>query len=215
MNNQDWEIKLEHISKNFDEKCILNDLNYTFCSNNCYVLQGESGIGKTTLINIIGGYLEADNGTISIPNNIKMDYMFQEEMLFSNLTVAENLAIKYYADATKEKWDTEFIRKEYGKVLDQFGIDGLLGQKVSSLSGGEKQRVLLASMIISNAQILLLDEPVTKLDQENREQILRMIDECVHGRILIIVSHIELDIKKNLKILKLENGKLYEKERNS
>lgn len=215
MSNQGWVIKLEHISKNFDEKIILNELDYTFHSNTCYVLQGESGIGKTTLINIIGGYLEADDGTISIPSNMKMDYMFQEEMLFSNLTVAENLAIKYYADVTKEKWDTQFIRKEYGKVLDQFGIDGLLGQKVSSLSGGEKQRVLLASMIISNAQILLLDEPVTKLDQENREQILRMIEKCVQGRIIIIVSHIELDIKNNLKILKLENGKLYEKERNS
>lgn len=215
MNNQDRTIKLEKINKGFGEKHVLNDLNYTFCTNACYVLQGESGIGKTTLLNIIGGYLEADSGNVYISDNMKMDYMFQEEMLFSNLTVAENLALKYYADSEKEEWDTQFIEKEYSKVLAQFRIEKLLNQKVNSLSGGEKQRVLLASMIISNAQILLLDEPVTKLDQENREQILKMIEECVKDRIVIIVSHIELGLQCNVKILELEDGKLYEEKSNS
>jgi len=209
-NKKTIEISLDHLSKSYGDRVILNDLNYTFNSNFCYIIQGKSGIGKTTLLNIISGYLRADSGNVHISKNTKIDYMFQEEMLFSNLSVIENLTIKYYADSHINKWNVEKVKTEYIDVLELFKIENLLECKIYELSGGEKQRVILASMIVSKAQILLIDEPITNLDEENRVLIQKIIESCIPNRIIIVVSHIEMNIKNNVKKLILKNGELYE-----
>lgn len=209
-NKKTIEISLDHLSKSYGDRVILNDLNYTFNSSFCYIIQGKSGIGKTTLLNIISGYLRADSGNVHISKNTKIDYMFQDEMLFSNLSVIENLTIKYYADSHINKWNVEKVKTEYIDVLELFKIEDLLECKICELSGGEKQRVILASMIVSKAQILLIDEPITNLDEENRVLIQKIIESCIPNRIIIVVSHIEMNIKNNVKKLILKNGELYE-----
>lgn len=209
-NKKTIEISLDHLSKSYGDRVILSDLNYTFNSNFCYIIQGKSGIGKTTLLNIISGYLRADSGNVHISKNTKIDYMFQEEMLFSNLSVIENLTIKYYADSHINKWNVEKVKTEYIDILELFKIENLLECKIYELSGGEKQRVILASMIVSKAQILLIDEPITNLDEENRVLIQKIIESCIPNRIIIVVSHIEMNIKNNVKKLILKNGELYE-----
>lgn len=206
-------VSFVNVGKKFNQNIIFKDLNYTFYSGKCYVVQGESGIGKTTLLNMISGYIKPDYGQIVMNDCLKIDYMFQEELFFSNLTVIENMALKYYANSNEDYWDTDDIKKKFNNVLKQFHIENLVDRKISNLSGGEKQRVQLAGMIISDAQVLLLDEPVTKLDYENRELILHMIETCVPGRIVIIVSHIDLDFQGEVTFLKLENGVLNEKKK--
>ncbi len=203
-------IKINNITKYFGANKILDELNYTFYPNCCYVIQGESGIGKTTLLNIIMGYVEADEGIIETSQVSKMDYLFQDELLFSNLTVIENLALKYYANNEKKLWNINYLKEQLKEILCTFRIEDIEEKKIALLSGGERQRVLLAGMIISKADVLLLDEPVTKVDQENREMIIKMIEKYVENRVVIIVSHVELDFQCDVRRLELRRGKLYE-----
>lgn len=203
-------ISLNNICKKYDSKIVLDNVSYTFEKDSCYLLKGSSGIGKTTILNIIGGYIESDSGTVTFSESPKMEYMFQEELLFSKLTVLENIAIKYYASHTDLEWDLSEITRLSADIVSRFELETFLDRPVSSLSGGERQRVVLATMVMSDANILLMDEPVTNLDEENRTIISNLINELVPGRTIIIVSHIDLPQLNNVVKLTLQGGALVE-----
>ena len=204
------EIVVDSVVKKYNDKMVLDNLTYTFKEGNCYVIEGESGIGKSTLLNILSGYISTDGGNIK-KRRIKIDYMFQEEMLFSNLTVRENLMLKAYGEETNRFYDFQEVKNRCVGILKKFGMDSMLERKVNSLSGGEKQRVVLAGMILTEADVLLLDEPVASLDEDNRIRFLEMIEQYIFGHIIIIVSHIPLFFKHNIVSLEMKGGKLYEK----
>lgn len=208
-------ISLRNISKNYKEKIIFNDLSYDFYFNTCYLLQGDSGIGKSTLLNIIAGYEDVDSGVIIRSNDNMIQYMFQDSMLFSNLTVMENIAIKYYANSEITNWNIEELQKELSVILEKFKIKDLINRKVHKLSGGERQRVALAGMMLTDSSILLLDEPVSNIDPENRKEIINMINEYSSGKVVIIATHDDMPGIKNEVQIKLRNGKIYEKKNDS
>lgn len=203
-------IVINSIRKKYNEKVVLNDLSYTFEQDYCYVIEGKSGIGKSTLLNALSDYISIDDGDIS-KNGLIVDYMFQEEMLFSNLTVRENLMLKLYAERSNSVYNFEQVTSKCIDILKKFDMDSMLERKVNSLSGGEKQRIILAGMILTEADVLLLDEPITSLDEHNRERFLEMIEQYIEGHIIIIVSHIPLFLKHNMISLKMKDGKVYEK----
>ena len=205
-------IRLNNITKEFEEKKVLDNINYTFEKNQCYVLSGKSGIGKTTLLNIISGYIEADAGCVKFAEHVKVDYMFQDELLFSNLKVIENLYLKYYANHTCNGWDIDSFKEKIKDVMAQFQIEELMERKAELLSGGERQRIILANMVLSEANVLLMDEPVTKFDEENRKTIISLIEKCMPDRVIIIVSHDDLVFSRPIKKLTLKEGNIYEAE---
>lgn len=198
-------VQLENISYIVAGRKIINDLSYKF-NTGIYILQGESGIGKTTILNIIAGYIKATAGFIKIPENYGVSYMFQEDMLFHNITVAENFYIKLNA-----KNDNGNYQDNIEVYCRMFGIEDKLNSLVSCLSGGEKKRVQLAMLAMDNNDIILLDEPLANLDSENSRVImdyLRMLTD----KLIIIVSHQFVNnVDENCKLLELRNGKIYEK----
>ncbi len=203
-------VELKQVRKQFGDAIVLNDVTYSFEKNKCYVIKGKSGIGKSTLLNIIAGYVDCEQGQVVKPEYVKIDYMFQDELLFSNLTVFENLCLKYYGTHLEKNWNKEEVAKELDEIIRQFEIQELLERKVEMLSGGEKQRVVLANMLISQADILMMDEPVTKLDEENRKRIISLIEAMCVNKTVVIVSHIDLEFCIPVIYLGIEGGCLYE-----
>ncbi|MFB9331135.1 ATP-binding cassette domain-containing protein [Paenibacillus aurantiacus] len=201
-------LQLVGLTKKFGEKHILNQLDFEFHSPSRYIIHGESGSGKTTLLNLIAGYDNPDSGRVEGGGALNVGYLFQDEMLFSNLTVRENLFIKYASFSPYHQADSHF-EALITRTLHDFNILDLIDRKVSMLSGGEKQRVQLASILISEPDIILMDEPTSKLDKKNKEQIIKTIETVFKDKLIIVVSHESNPLLEGGMDLRLENGRLY------
>jgi len=167
--------KLDHFSV---------DMEYEF-DQGVLVIQGESGAGKTTILNCISGLSIPDEGRISIEDRVVFDstsginiptqlrnigYLFQNYALFPNMTVQQNITygIKNKAEY-KDKSEKEALLKYADDVMDTFGIAHLKKKHPNRISGGEKQRVALSRAIVTKPSLLLLDEPFSALDQQTKE----------------------------------------------
>ncbi|WP_341281208.1 ATP-binding cassette domain-containing protein [Paenibacillus sp. FSL H8-0537] len=201
-------LKLVGLTKRFGDKDILNRIDFEFHSPNRYIIHGQSGSGKTTLLNLIAGYDNPDSGHVEGEGSSNIGYLFQDEMLFSNLTVRENLFIKYASFSPNHHADSHF-ESLIVQTLSNFNILDLKERKVSMLSGGEKQRVQLASILISEPDIVLMDEPTSKLDTKNKEQIIKTIENVFKNKLIIVVSHESNLLLEGGMDLRLENGRLY------
>jgi len=174
---------LDRVSKRFGGRTILNNVSFRFLEQETYVINGESGCGKTTLLNLLAGYVQCDSGTVTAKQRV--GYLFQDQMLFSNLSIRENILIRLSAlnmpVENHERLMIESLRK-----LD---IHNLIDRKVSLLSGGERQRVELANIFVSDPSLVLLDEPTARLDEKNASNVVRLIEELFAGKTIIAVSH--------------------------
>ena len=151
------------------------------------VIQGESGAGKSTILNCISGLLEPDNGLIEIigkpvfdkqhkinipAKDRKIGYLFQNYALFPNMTVEENIM---YGLKNKPEFHDPEIRADLltymNSVIDNFGINPIRRVNPRKISGGEKQRVALARAIVTQPSLLLLDEPFSALDEETKTKV--------------------------------------------
>ena len=169
--------KLDHFSV---------DIEYGF-ENGVLVIQGESGAGKTTVLNCISGLTLPEEGRISIGGRVVFDsnaginlparartvgYLFQSYALFPNMTVYQNIiyGIKNtteYKDKNKKERDELFAYAD--GIMENFGIAHLKKKHPNQISGGEKQRVALSRAIVTKPDLLLLDEPFSALDQQTKE----------------------------------------------
>ena len=158
------------------------DMEYFF-EEGVLVIQGESGAGKTTVLNCIAGLKQPDRGRIAIDGRIVFDektnvpvkkrqigYLFQNYALFPNMTVGKNVI---YGIKNKEEYRDRKKRKdllEYADyIMDTFQITHLQKRYPEKISGGEKQRVALARAIVTRPKLLLLDEPFSALDVKTKE----------------------------------------------
>ncbi|MDQ5983872.1 MAG: ATP-binding cassette domain-containing protein [Eubacteriales bacterium SKADARSKE-1] len=198
------DIKITNLSKKFDEKIIFDNIDFLFKKGNFYLISGKNGCGKTTLLNILAGYIDDYDGRISVDGRVS--YLFQDELLFSNLTVRENLLIKLAI------FEHENKNIKIDNVLQQLKINHLADKKIHLLSGGERQRVELALILLDNPDIILLDEPLTKLDNENKLNIIKTIEDVFKGKTIIIVTHEKQILNNNYIKLTLEDGKIKEDE---
>lgn len=163
-------------------------------------LFGPSGSGKTTIINAIAGLLRPDRGRITIhdravfdsmqrvnlaPRKRRVGYVFQDARLFPHLSVAANL---FYGH---KRSDRPMTKAACDDVIEMLGIGNLLSRRPNLLSGGEKQRVSLGRALLGNPEILLLDEPLSALDQGRKNEIMPYLENLRDARKLPIlyVSH--------------------------
>ena len=197
-------IKLNNIKKIRKNRTVLNDINFAFNDKQHYVIFGESGSGKTTLLNIIAGYEKSDSGTLKIINGKNLEYLFQDNLLFSNITVKENMLIKW---ASKYQNVKQF-EENYMQALKLFSMDNFAKEKVYTLSGGEKKRIELAQIFLMKPDIIMLDEPTASLDSDNKKFIIKVIEKNFQDAIVILVSHDEKKYFNNFTLLELRNGGL-------
>lgn len=180
-------LTITNLTKRFGNKIIFTDFSYAFPDKGLYLIKGDSGVGKTTLLRIISGLDNSYAGSVTGGGIGNVSYAFQEYRLFPTLTALENVII-----SSKSESPADYEKaKEY---LLQLGFtDEDMNLYPSELSGGMKQRVSIARAFFSNGKILLLDEPTKELDPLLSDVVLNMITEEAKRRLVIIVSHIEAD----------------------
>ena len=160
-------LELQHIKKSYDGVTILEDINVKIKKGEIVSILGPSGCGKTTLLNLILGLTEADQGKIlfdgkditRLPMEKRgFNIVFQDYALFPNLNVYKNIT---YGLKNNPGISTE---EEVEELISLLGLKEHLNKKIEQLSGGQKQRVALARTMVMKPRILLLDEPLSALD---------------------------------------------------
>ncbi len=213
-------MKVVNLTKKFNDRTILKDINYTFKNKGLYFVIGDSGCGKSTFLNMLSGIDLNYKGNIFFKNvNIKnansikelrienFGYIFQSFNLFENDTVYNNLSL-LKDNTIKNK---EENNKEIDMILYSLGIKELKSKLVKNLSGGEKQRVCIARSLINHPEVIFADEPTGSLDSKNSENIFKILKELSKERLIICVSHdSESALKYGDYILKIENKKIIE-----
>jgi spermidine/putrescine transport system ATP-binding protein len=174
MNKDNIIISIDHVSKWFGEKCVLNDISLNIKKGEFVTILGPSGCGKTTTLRIIAGFETPDEGNIFIdgdlmnkvqPHKRPVNTVFQRYALFPHLNVFDNIAfgLKLQGVAKDE------IEKRVMRVLKMVSMTDYEWRDVDSLSGGQQQRVAIARAIVNKPAVLLLDEPLSALDHKMRK----------------------------------------------
>ena len=193
-------IELQHIGKQFGSRIIFSDLSLNFQSGMVYALIGDSGCGKTTLLNMLAKLETFDKGEIvykgksltSLKNEEfyrnELGYLFQNFGLIENQTIRENLELGLIGKKKNKKQEKERLLLQ---ALQAVRLDYLsLNQKIYELSGGEAQRVALAKIILKDPPLILADEPTASLDPKNSKEIMEILLELRNSnRTIIIATH--------------------------
>lgn len=183
-------IVIEHLSKKYGEKKVLEDLNLVLEAGKTYTMAGPSGCGKTTFLRILMGLEKADSGTISgVP--AKISAVFQENRLSESFSALDNVMLVMNSENKKET---------AAELLHALGLTDNLTKPVKTFSGGMKRRVALARALAADYDLLILDEPFTGLDAQNRELAIKVIEEYTKNKTVLLVSHdiIDSDMQKSL-----------------
>lgn len=176
----------KNISISFDGNQILDDINIELNCGEIISLLGQSGVGKTTLFNVISGLYVPDSGNVLLRDeNItgrpgKISYMLQKDLLLPYMTVLDNTALPLVIRGEKKKT----AREKAASLFEKFGLDGYEKKYPSQMSGGMRQRAALLRTYLSSNGIALLDEPFSALDT--------LTKAAMHEWYLEIMSEIEL-----------------------
>ena len=190
-------LTVEHLSKSFDSLKLFTDVNFEIKRGEHVAIIGDNGSGKTTLLKILNGLVPADQGTFRLGSNVEIGYYDQEHhVLHSEKTLFEEISDDYpYLNNTQ-------IRN----VLAAFLFTGEdVFKRISDLSGGERGRVSLAKLVLSNANFLILDEPTNHLDIMSKE----ILEDALNGYegTILYVSHDRYFINRTAhRILDLTEG---------
>ena len=174
------DIRLLNVTKSFEDKVVLKDVNIMIPEGRRICLMGASGAGKTTLLNLIMGLTEPDSGEILGREGIRIAAVFQEDRLIEHWDAVRN--IKLVCD---KSISTDEIKAELHKV----GLDDVQGKPVSRLSGGQRRRVSLIRAMLAKSSLLIMDEPLKGLDSGLKVQVIEYIKQNTKNKTILIVTH--------------------------
>jgi molybdate transport system ATP-binding protein len=178
------------------------DLDLQVPAGGTFVLAGENGAGKTTILNLLAGLVHPDRGEVRLGDAVYFDsargiavpahersvgYVVQDYALFPHLSVFENVAFGLRAQG----WRGAAVRGRVESVLSQFALADLASQRPARLSGGQQQRVALARALVLEPQLLLLDEPLSALDAQTRREVRSELRRTLAGLscVTVLVTH--------------------------
>lgn len=218
-------IKLDNVQKSFGEgharTQVLFDISLELESGQFSMIIGPSGCGKTTLINIIGGILEADSGSISVFNKqidaisddkktefrkTKIGFIFQQYNLIPTITARENIAIPLLIN----KYPMDKVEKIVEEMVEKVGIKSRAGSYPRDLSGGEQQRVAIARSLIMDPDLVICDEPTSSLDGKTGTMVVALLKNIAlqPHKSVIVVTHDTRIFKYADRIIKMEDGRI-------
>ncbi len=216
------DIEFKHVDFQYEEgKQVLQDISFRITSGQAVALVGESGVGKSTLIDLLSAYNFPTNGDITIDGhdikkiNLKkfrgqIAVVPQEVVLFND-TIKVN--VKYGNFDASDEEVREAARKAHAlDFIEKFPDwwDQLVGERGVKLSVGQKQRVAIARAILRNPRILILDEPTSALDAGSEQIITQSLDELMKGKTTFIIAHRLSTVRKANLILVFKEGKIIE-----
>ncbi len=218
-------IKVDKITKIYKKSkhdlLIFDKASYDFELGKVYVIKGDSGAGKTTLIDMIGTLKMPNSGSIIVDSvdittlsegkktkyrEEKVGFVFQNFYLNEYLKAYENVMLPLLLD---KKTSMQDKKEKAIKLLEELGLKNRVEHYPKELSGGEQQRVAICRALINDAKIILADEPTGSLDDTNSEKIFKLLrDLAKQGRCVLIVSHSKEAEKYADEIITIEDEKL-------
>lgn len=176
-------IILNSICKSYAGKEVIRDLSFTFEEGKPVVIEGVSGIGKTTLLKILMGLEKPDSGEVLFDEvqqeKVRFAPVFQEIRLIESLDAVSNVKLAAHGVSA------ERIEEELKSLIPE----DELHKKVCDLSGGTRRRVEIVRAVMSPSDVLIMDEPLTGLDNDNAEKAVSYIMDNIGGRLFIAASH--------------------------
>ena len=188
---------IKSLNFSYQSEEVFKDLNLNFNSGILNLVSGPSGSGKTTLLNLIAGLEKPSSGLIMLdddvqssndkfiePENRNIGFIFQDFALFPHLNIKQN--IEFSGNRNEELLN---------KLINKLSIANHLSKYPHELSGGQQQRVSIARALFSEPKILLIDEPISNQDKNNKTEIIRIISEFIKEEeiVCIFVSHEEIN----------------------
>ncbi len=215
-------IKLENICKSFGKTEVLKDVNLELKESECIVISGVSGSGKSTLLAILGAIMKPSSGLVEVDgSNIvslsdfhlsayrasSVGFVTQSFHLFDMLSVKENVMTPLLlTDMTQKE-----ILDKTAKAMIKASIQHKENQVVSTLSGGEKQRCMIARALVNNPKIILCDEPTANLDKVNSLKFIKILQELKESnKTIVVATHDPLIIELEFvdRVIKIDEGKI-------
>ena len=172
-------ITIDRLTLSYGSQQVLKDCSLRVEAGSRVALMGPSGCGKTSLINVIAGLLTPDSGKVSV--NGKVSYVFQEPALFPWLTAVDNINV-VLSDGPETLPRAE-------QLLEAVGLSDCRDKYPHQLSGGQKQRIAICRALAYGGDILLLDEPLKRLDAYTRDQVSALLRQEWTGKTLLLVTH--------------------------
>ncbi len=199
----------------------VDDIEFAIDKGEFVMIEGESGSGKTTFLNLLTGLTDPTSGDVTIDGktlkdisdkdiskirNEKIKYIPQGESLLSALTVRENILFPFTIGGTKRPSEERLL-----EVADKLGITELLDEFPSELSGGEMRRATIARAVINRPSLIIADEPTGSLDQANTSKVMDIFKSIAEeGTAVIVVTHQKETLGYASKIYNMSEGKLSE-----
>lgn len=195
---------VDSVSKSYGRQEVLSDISFKIMPGQCIALLGINGSGKSTLLNILAGNIKADSGTFSFDSPAKLSLLPQDNPLLEELSAMDN--IRLWHPGTKKS----ILTSHNCAIFEKLGVDSFLNKKVSKLSGGMKKRLSLAITMMSDPDLLLLDEPLASLDLLCKNGILRYLSGYItSGGSVIIATHETAALDICSQIYSLKSGRLH------
>jgi len=217
----DTEIAFKNVSFNYGDKEVLHDLSFSIAKGQMAAFVGQSGGGKSTIMNILARFWDISEGEIllrgknikTLPLSVLMDQIsmvFQRVYLFED-TIANNIAMgmphadrEAVIEAAKKAQCYDFIMRL------PYGFDTVIGEGGASLSGGEAQRISIARSILKNAPIIILDEATASIDADNEQAIQSALSELCRGKTTLVIAHRLETVRGADCIFVIDNGEIQE-----
>ncbi|HDY7956695.1 ABC transporter ATP-binding protein [Vibrio vulnificus] len=192
----EYAIQAQNVVKKFGDFTAIDNITLNVPKGSIYGFLGPNGCGKSTTIRVLTGLLSPSEGNVDvlgleIPKEseklrLKIGYMTQKFSLYDDLTVEENLQFIGQIFGMDEKTLTQRINEQ----LATYGLDQRRKQRVSGMSGGQKQRLSLAAATMHKPELLFLDEPTSAVDPENRREFWeQLFDLCDQGTTILVTTH--------------------------
>ena len=196
-------IEARSVSKRYGDRLALKDVSMSADRGEIVAIIGPNGAGKTTLLSIIAGIQDSDGGEVTRPSG-EIGWVPQQPAVYGKLTVAENLRL--FARLEKRS-DVEDV---VGQMLRQTSLEDRAGDQVLTLSGGNRQRVNIAVGLLSEPDVLLLDEPSASLDPRQRERLWEFLRSLAgQGTAIIFSTHNVAEAEHNAhRVLVLADGEV-------
>lgn len=193
---------------------VLKDINFELEEGKFYTLLGASGSGKSTILNIIAGLLDATSGDVlldgkrinDIPINKRdVHTVFQSYALFPHMNVFDNVAFALKLKKVPKKE----IEERVEEALKMVQLNGYQKRSIQKLSGGQRQRVAIARAIIGNPEIILADEPTGNLDSKMGAEVMELLHRLnkEDGRTIVMVTHNEEQAKQTSRTIRFFDGR--------
>jgi len=209
-------IKLTDVDFSFGEKKIIHNFGFDFLKGSSYAIIGENGKGKSTLINLLMGIYPVNAGSITydgIPisnlnketlRNLNIGVVEQEPILLND-TIYHNINLGYNNEVTDSKLDIIFELLDFKTFIQkqEKGLQTVISEKSTNISGGEKQKIALARLFLKDPGVMILDEPTSALDETTTMSILKYLNQIKKDKIIIIISHTPSVIEQCDFIIKL------------